>query len=124
MIENRMQLNSASAQSEMPKSVNRSDLIQKMTQRLDYLTMEDSKYAVSALFNYMSKTLSQNKRIELRGFGTFSTRKHNQKLTRNLRTAQNVFVPPRYSPHFKPGSSLKNRVNDSKDRVALRTSKF
>jgi integration host factor subunit beta len=46
-------------------------------------------------------------KVELRGFGSFRTRKRQARAGRNPRTGAQVHVPPKVVPYFKPGKQLR-----------------
>lgn len=92
-------------------SVNCSDLIERIALKQPNLKPKDIKDAVRLSLDYISESLGRGGRIEVRNFGSFSVHTHKQKLTRNLKTHEAVLVASRKSPHFKPSSSLRKRVN-------------
>jgi len=50
-------------------------------------------------------------RVELRGFGAFSTRERQARKGRNPRTGESVDVPGKRVPYFKPGKEMRQRLN-------------
>jgi hypothetical protein len=54
-------------------------------------------------------------RVELRGFGAFSTRQRDGRTGRNPKTGVTVDVPEKRVPYFKPGKGMKERLNLSDD---------
>ena len=50
-------------------------------------------------------------RIELRGFGAFSTRQRDARVGRNPRTGEAVDVSAKRVPYFKPGKEMRERLN-------------
>ena len=61
----------------------------------------------------MAQSLAQGKRIEIRGFGSFSLHYREPRVGRNPKTGQSVELEGKYVPHFKPGKELRDRVNES-----------
>jgi integration host factor subunit beta len=59
----------------------------------------------------MAQSLANNDRIEIRGFGSFSLHHRAARTGRNPKTGEAVALLPKYSPHFKPGKELRERVN-------------
>jgi integration host factor subunit beta len=49
--------------------------------------------------------------VELRGFGTFSTRSRTARTGRNPRTGSAVEIDAKHVPHFKPGKEMRARLN-------------
>ena len=55
--------------------------------------------------------LAEGGRVELRGFGAFSTRAREPRKGRNPRTGEAVDVPAKRVPYFKPGKEMRARLN-------------
>ncbi len=53
----------------------------------------------------------ENGRVELRGFGAFSTRARDARTGRNPRTGELVEVDAKRVPYFKPGKEMRQRLN-------------
>ncbi len=95
--------------------MNKSELIKKMTERLDQLTSRDVDLAVHSIIEIMSDSLAAGERIEIRGFGTFSNHYRKPRTVRNPKTGEiGIFKPGKFVPHFKPGKDLKRRVDESR----------
>lgn len=75
------------------------------------LSIVDINKSINHLINAMIDSLSHNNRIEIRGFGGFSLHYCKERMGRNPKNGENVFISSKYIPHFKPGKELKNRVN-------------
>jgi len=96
--------------------MNKSELIKKMTDKLDQLTSRDVDLAVHSIIEIMSDSLAAGERIEIRGFGTFSNHYRKPRTVRNPKTGEiGIFKPGKFVPHFKPGKDLKRRVDESRD---------
>jgi integration host factor subunit beta len=91
--------------------VNKSDLIESLTQRLSNLPAKDIEIIVNTIFDSMTTALSQGDRIEIRGFGSFEVRVRQPRLGRNPKTGESVDVGLRKVPFFKVGKELRERVN-------------
>ncbi len=74
------------------------------------ITKIDTAAIVDGFLNSVVEAISQNKTIELRGFGTFKVVKRAKRTGRNPRTGEEVKIPERYMPVFKPSKELKNRL--------------
>ena len=94
-------------------SITCSELIRKITARQGRLSHKDVKMAVRESLDYLSETLSRGQRIEVRGFGSFSLRFRDPRVTRNPKTRQMVAVSGRSIPYFKPSSLLSAGLNKS-----------
>ena len=89
----------------------RSELVQKLCQDFPDLTQREVESVVSAVFDSITDQLAQGGRVELRGFGAFSTRKRDARLGRNPRTGESVQVDAKRVPYFKPGQEMRERLN-------------
>jgi integration host factor subunit beta len=75
------------------------------------LRAEDVERAVDTFFDEVAESLAQGGRVELRGFGAFSTRQRDARKGRNPRTGDTVEVPEKRVPYFKPGKEMRARLN-------------
>lgn len=99
--------------------MNKSELIKRMSDRLDQLSSRDVDLAVHTIIEIMSNSLASGDRIEIRGFGTFSNHYRKPRTVRNPKTGEvGIFKPGKFVPHFKPGKELKRRVDDAKRETA------
>jgi integration host factor subunit beta len=89
----------------------RSELVALLASRQSTLDAQDIDDAVKTILRQMSDALATGQRIEIRGFGSFALHERSARIGRNPRTGEPVAVPARYSPHFKPGKELRERVN-------------
>ncbi|MEO6387277.1 MAG: integration host factor subunit beta [Croceibacterium sp.] len=89
----------------------RSELLQALTSENPELRPEEVEQVVDIFFDEISARLAEGGRIELRGFGTFSTRQRDARTGRNPRTGEPVKVPEKSVPYFKPGKEMRERLN-------------
>jgi integration host factor subunit beta len=89
----------------------KSDLVRRIQAQNPLLLLRDAEKIVDALFDEITASLARGKRIELRGFGTFSVKFHEARTGRNPRTGAQVSVPRRAHPHFKTGKQMNERLN-------------
>jgi integration host factor subunit beta len=71
----------------------------------------DVEAIVAAFFDEIVLRLAANGRVELRGFGAFSTRARDARTGRNPRTGETVDVEAKRVPFFKPGKEMRTRLN-------------
>ena len=94
--------------------MNKSELIKRMSDRLDQLSSRDVDLAVHHIIEIMSESLAGGERIEIRGFGTFTNHYRKPRTVRNPKTGEvGIQKPGKYVPHFKPGKDLKRRVDEA-----------
>ena len=86
-------------------------LIQRLAAANPYLYARDIGRIVDVVFEQIGSALAHGDRVELRGFGVFSIRARGARVGRNPRTGDEVAVPSKVVPHFKPGKELHVRLN-------------
>jgi integration host factor subunit beta len=89
----------------------RSELIAQLAAANPHLRQPDVELIVSTIFEEITEALSRGDRVELRGFGAFSTKRRDPRTGRNPRTGSAVEVSAKAVPYFKPGKELRERVN-------------
>jgi len=89
----------------------RSELVQKIADSNPHLGQRDAERIVATILDSISARLAEGGRVELRGFGAFSTRTRGARVGRNPRTGEAVAVEQKRVPHFKPGKELRERLN-------------
>ncbi|MCX7881906.1 MAG: integration host factor subunit beta [Brevinematales bacterium] len=95
----------------------KADLVEKVYQDPNVdelkLTRKEVMTVVSVFVDKLRESiesLGEDGRIELRGFGTFGVKKRKARVARNPKTGEEVQVPSRKTPFFKPGKELKSSV--------------
>ncbi len=89
----------------------RSELLQAMAKDNPELRSDEVEQVVDIFFEEITQRLAEGGRVELRGFGAFSTRERDPRRGRNPRTGEAVDVPGKRVPYFKPGKEIRARLN-------------
>jgi len=89
----------------------KSELIGRIAHRQPLFAGRDVELAVKVMLDHMTACLAAGGRIEIRGFGSFSSRFRRGRVGRNPRTGTPVALRPKYVPYFKPGRALRERVD-------------
>ncbi len=89
----------------------RSELIQRLAEENSDLTLPEVERIVDIFFSEIIEQLSQGGRVELRGFGAFTTRARDARTGRNPRTGEAVPIKAKKVPFFKPGKEIRERLN-------------
>jgi integration host factor subunit beta len=79
----------------MAEIMTRSGLIKRLSAANPHLSARDIKRIINALFQQIGSALARGDRVELRGFGVFSTRGRGERVGCNPRTGAKVVVPGR-----------------------------
>jgi len=90
----------------------RSELVQLLVKANPGLSLREVDNIVSVFFDTITEHLAKDGRIELRGFGAFSTRSRGARVGRNPRTGIDVEIKAKRAPHFKPGKEIRARLNN------------
>lgn len=88
----------------------KADLVEEVAADVE-LSKKSSEVAVTAFFGSIVDALSRGDKVELRGFGTFKLRHRKPRLGRNPKTGEQVEVPAKIVPFFKPGKHLRELVD-------------
>lgn len=98
----------------MPQGVGtmiRSELLQALAKDNPELRADEIEQVVDIFFDEIAQRLAEGGRVELRGFGAFSTRQREARTGRNPRSGDAVSVPSKRVPYFKPGKEIRERLN-------------
>ncbi len=87
----------------------KADLMALLSQKKN-IQFKQAEEVINALFDLMSEALKENKRIEIRGFGSFVNREYKSYQGRNPKTGELVDVPAKRVPFFKVGKELKESI--------------
>ena len=90
----------------------RSELLQALADENPDLRTEEVEQVVDIFFDEITERLAEGGRVELRGFGAFSTRERDARVGRNPRTGETVQVGEKHVPFFKAGKLLRDRLNN------------
>ncbi len=89
----------------------KSELVLRLMSKYSHLRKKDVEKIVEIVLNEITDALSKGDRVELRGFGSFVTKKREARQGRNPRTGESVAVQEKYVPFFKAGKEMRERLN-------------
>jgi integration host factor subunit beta len=90
----------------------RSELLNTLAKDNPGLKSEEIEQVIDIFFDEIAQRLAEGGRVELRGFGAFSTRERAARTGRNPRTGESVDVPAKRVPYFRPGKEMRRALND------------
>jgi len=93
-------------------NITKQDLCNRVAKKLGFVTIKDTKSVVEMFLDEIITVLSEGNRIELRGFGCFSTKTRKAHEGRNPRTGKKVEVPEHKIPHFKFSNDAQNNFEE------------
>ena len=91
-------------------AMTKAQLIDEVARVAD-LSRKHAELIVDIFFQSIVNALERGEKIELRGFGSFRIRQRNARQGRNPKTGDQVSVPSKRIPYFKPGRELKELLN-------------
>ena len=92
--------------------MNKSEIVDLITSKTSHTTRKDLDDSISEILSFISAALSNADRVEIRGFGTFTSRKRNSRVARNPKTGTAVRVDAKYHPYFRASKLLKASLKD------------
>ena len=95
----------------------RSEIISKLLSKESHqnLKKKDLEKVLEIFIKTVVTGIKSQKNIELRKFGTFSTKNLKEKNARNPRTGKKIVVPKKISIAFKMSKEFKQQVNDKEN---------
>ncbi len=97
----------------------KSQLIEKLVEEMDDFAEETNnkqkteiaRETVNLFFNSIKDAVKEGDRVEIRGFGSFSTKSYEEYIGRNPKTGEKVKVNPKRLPVFRPGRELREMLD-------------
>ena len=87
----------------------KADLVEEISAQTG-VSKNHTAVIVDGMLDAVSRTLSEGKHLEIRGFGTFKVRERRARRARNPRSGSEVMVPAKLVPVFKPSKELKAHI--------------
>tara|TARA_Y100001970_G_scaffold145104_1_gene178277 strand:- start:1439 stop:1714 length:276 start_codon:yes stop_codon:yes gene_type:complete len=85
--------------------------IENEISRIFNLDQDTSHAVVSSLIDSISSSISNNNRVEIRGFGSFFSKEYKAYKGRNPKTGESVEVSEKILPLFRPSKELLSKLN-------------
>ncbi|MER2267649.1 integration host factor subunit beta [Methylobacterium oxalidis] len=89
----------------------RSELVLRLAAQNPHLHEKECEAVVSAILGRIQEALAAGDRVEIRGFGAFSTKTMRARQGRNPKTGESVPVTEKKALNFKPGKEMRQRLN-------------
>ena len=90
----------------------KSKLLKQLSDNYPNFLKKDLEKFSDIILNEIKKTLKRGDRVELRGFGVFSTKIQKPRISRNPRTGEKVNTPEKKTIHFKMSKDLLKKLNN------------
>ncbi len=88
--------------------MSKSDLIEAVSKVTS--TKKEAAAAVEAIIEAITKALKKKQTVTLPGFGTFTVVKRKARKGRNPQTGEEIKIPAKKVPVFRPGKGLREAV--------------
>ena len=92
----------------------KSKLIDQLKKSYPNFLKKDLAKVVSVVLNEIKQALRRGDRVELRGFGMFSTNIQKARISRNPKTGEKVDTPQKKTIHFKMAKEMFKKLNNEK----------
>ena len=90
----------------------KADLIEEVS-RVVEIPRQEAEASMEALLKAIVQALREGDKVQIRGFGSFGTRRRSGRMGRNPNTGAAVEVPAKTIPFFKPSKKLLELINSS-----------
>jgi integration host factor subunit beta len=90
----------------------KSKLLKQLTDNYPNFLKKDLEKFTNIILNEMKQALKRGDRVELRGFGIFSTNIQKARISRNPKTGEKVNTPQKKTIHFKMSKELFKKINN------------
>lgn len=75
------------------------------------LSKKDTEKTVDLVFAAIGDALAAGDKVQISGFGSFETRQRAARVGHNPRTGEEIQIAASKTPVFKPGKTLKDKVD-------------
>ena len=90
----------------------KSKLLKQLSNNYPNFLKKDLEKLTNIILNEIKKALERGDRVELRGFGIFSTNIQKARISRNPKTGEKVNTPKKKTIHFKMAKELFKKINN------------
>ena len=93
----------------------KSKLLKQISNNYPNFLKKDLEKFTNIVLNEIKRALKRGDRVELRGFGVFSTKTQKSRISRNPKTGEKVNTPEKKTIHFKMSKDLFNKLNSNEE---------
>ena len=90
----------------------KSKLLKQLSQNYPNFLKKDLEKFTEIILKEIKRTLRRGERVELRGFGVFSTNKQKARISRNPKTKETIQVPEKKTIQFKMSKKWFKKLNN------------
>ena len=92
----------------------KSNILKKLKEDWPNIPLKDLEKVIDIILNEIKFALKRGERVELRGFGVFSTKIQKARISRNPKTGEKINTPEKKTIHFKMAKELFKKLNNEK----------
>jgi len=92
----------------------KSKLLKQLSKNWPNFLQKDLSKFTEIILSEIKQALKRGDRVELRGFGIFSTNTQKARISRNPKTNEKVNTPEKKTIHFKMAKEMFKKLNDEK----------
>ena len=92
----------------------KSKLLKQLSKNYPNFLKKDLEKFSNIILEEIKQTLKRGERVELRGFGVFSTNTQKARISRNPKTGEKINTPEKKTIHFKMAKDLFKKLNNEK----------
>lgn len=89
--------------------MNKTELVSSVAE-IAGVSKKDTEQVLNAFFSTVQKTLKQDDKVQIPGFGSFEVRERAARTGRNPHTGETIEIAAAKVPAFKPGKALKDAI--------------
>ena len=93
----------------------KSKLLKQLSKNYPNFLKKDLEKFIDIILKEIRRTLRRGERVELRGFGVFSTNKQKARISRNPKTGEKIHTPEKKTIHFKMAKDLFKKMNNEEE---------
>ena len=93
-------------------AVVKSKLLKQLSENYPNFLKKDLDKFINIILNEIKLTLQRGERVEIRGWGIFSTNKQKARISRNPKTGEKINTPEKKTIHFKMAKDLFKKLNN------------
>tara|TARA_B100001057_G_scaffold420188_1_gene440433 strand:- start:212 stop:505 length:294 start_codon:yes stop_codon:yes gene_type:complete len=93
----------------------KSKLLNQLSKNFPNFLKKDLKKFSNIILKEIKNTLKRGERVELRGFGIFSSKIQKARISRNPKTQEKVNTPSKKTIHFKMSKEMFKKLNNENE---------
>ncbi len=93
----------------------KSKLLKQLSKNYPNFLKKDLEKFTNIILDEIKRSLKRGERVEIRGFGVFSSNVQKSRISRNPKTGEKVNTPEKKTIHFKMAKEMFKKINNEKE---------